>query len=134
MKNKIKIFGIAIVLFVLIFAGSIIQSFSAYIENDAVKVEWVSLEEINLNKYVIERKSEGGNWVDIATIQPRGNNSHYSYIDRTLLKSEDNQTIYYYSLRIVDNNGNFSRTKSIAINAKISGLKRTWGSIKAMFR
>ncbi|HPD66452.1 MAG TPA: hypothetical protein PLI27_00030 [Ignavibacteriales bacterium] len=124
----------AILLFTITYAGSILQSFKAYIENDAVKIEWVAQEETNLYQYVIERKSESGNTVDIAKIQPKGSNSYYSYIDRTLLKNDDNQTIYYYCLRIINNDGSFTRTSSIPVNAKLSGMKRTWGSIKAMFR
>jgi hypothetical protein len=134
MINKIKIFGLILLFSTILLAGSVIISIKATLENEAVKIEWTVGEEVNLNKYVIERKSDSGNWVDIAQITPKGDYSTYSYVDHTLLKNDNSFSTYYYCIRIVENDGKFTRTKIITATPKISGLKRTWGSIKAMFR
>ena len=87
----------------------------------------------NVNHFSIQRKTPQTSYVEIATIQPKGNNSFYSYIDQSIYKTKD--VIFIYQLKIVDNNmqNSYSRCE-VSVSPNISGVKRTWGSIKAMFR
>jgi len=116
----------------LVFAGATLEFFRGKSENDKVFLEWKSREESAVKEYVIERKSLNSDYIPLATIQPKGNNSYYTFIDETAFKSLG--SIYYYRLKIVDYNGSVSYSNEISIFHSVSSVKRTWGSIKAMFR
>jgi hypothetical protein len=117
---------------ILVFAGATLEFFRGRSENDKVILEWKSREEAAVKEYIIERKSLNSDYIPLATVQPKGNNSYYSFIDETAFKSLG--SIYYYRLKIVDYNGSISYSNEISIFHSVSSVKRTWGSIKAMFR
>lgn len=119
-------------LFTLLFAGATLEFFRGRSENDKVILEWKSREEIAVKEYIVERKSVNSEYIPIGTLQPKGNNSYYTFIDETAFKSLG--SIYYYRLKIVDYNGSISFSNEITIFHSVSSVKRTWGSIKAMFR
>jgi hypothetical protein len=113
------------------FGGAYIYDFQARSEGDNVKIEWKTQEEVNLIKFVIERRSQQGPFMEIATIQPKGSNSFYSFVDESAYKPQD--VIFVYRLKIVDVS-EVSYSNEMSIAHSVSGIKRTWGSIKAMFR
>ncbi len=119
-------------LFTLVFAGATLEFFRGRSENDKVILEWKSREEVAVKEYIVERKSINSDYIPIGTLQPKGNNSYYTFIDETAFKSLG--SIYYYRLKIVDYNGSISFSNEITIFHSVSSVKRTWGSIKAMFR
>ncbi|MGB9665126.1 MAG: hypothetical protein ACPL25_09465 [Ignavibacteria bacterium] len=116
----------------LTFAGATLEFFRGKSENDKVILEWKSREESAVKEFIVERKSLNSDYIPLASIQPKGNNSYYSFIDETAFKSLG--SIYYYRLKIVDYNGAVSYSNEISIFHSVSSVKRTWGSIKAMFR
>lgn len=116
----------------LVFAGATLEFFRGKSENDKVILEWKSREESAVKEFIVERKSLNSEYIPLASIQPKGNNSYYSFIDETAFKSLG--SIYYYRLKIVDYNGSVSYSNEISIFHSVSSVKRTWGSIKAMFR
>jgi hypothetical protein len=114
-------------------AGAFIEYFHARSEGENVKLEWKSGNETNLKYYVIERKTQQSSFVDLATITSKGSNSVYTFIDESVYKSND--YVFTYRLRLVDNDQSVSYYDHLAsVSPNISGVKRTWGSIKAMFR
>jgi hypothetical protein len=130
-----KAFKGAILLFLLIvsvYAGAYLKDFRARSEGENVRIEWETGEETNLSHFIIERKNPESSYIEIATIQPKGNNSFYTYLDESVYKSND--LLFIYRLKIVDTNGQLSYSSPISVTPNISGLRRTWGSIKAMFR
>jgi hypothetical protein len=132
---KKKLFQILLVLSIIgtSLAGAFIEYFHATAQGENVKLEWKTGEEINLQNFVIERKTQSSSYVDLATIIPKGSNSFYSYIDESVYKSSD--YVFTYRLRIVDNDQKVSYyDHEASVSPNISGVKRTWGSIKAMFR
>lgn len=116
----------------VIFAGTFLEYFHASSEGDDIRLEWKTKEEINLQHFKIERKTPQSSYVEIATIQPKGSNSNYSYLDQSTYKPAD--MIFIYRLKIVDTNGQASYSNEVTVSHNVSGVKRTWGSIKAMFR
>ncbi len=80
----------------------------------------------------MERKTPQSSFVDITTIQPKGSNSYYTYLDQSAYKIEN--MLFIYRLKIVDTNGQASYSNEVSVSHSVSGVKRTWGSIKAMFR
>jgi hypothetical protein len=128
--------GIKILLILVIstvaFAGAFLDYFQARTDGDNIKLEWKTGDETNVNHYSIERKTPQQTYVEIATIQPKGSNSFYTYIDQSIYKTHD--VLFVYMLKIVDNNQTVSYSNEVSVSPNISGVKRTWGSIKAMFR
>lgn len=114
------------------FAGAFLDFFNVRAENENVVVEWKTSKEENVDKFVVERKSPHGVFIELATVAPKGSNSFYNYTDKGAYKTTD--LLFVYRLKIVDldNTVTYSYQKSISLS--ISGVKRTWGSIKAMFR
>jgi hypothetical protein len=115
-----------------VFAGATLYYFNARSENDNIKLEWKTQDEINLKHFVIERKNPNGPFVELATLQPKGENSYYYYIDESAYKTTD--LVFIYRLKIVENDNKVSLSSEVTVSHSISGVKRTWGSIKAMFR
>jgi hypothetical protein len=66
-------------------------------------------------------------------VQPKGSNSLYTYVDRSAYK--DTESVYVYRLKILEaSSGPSSYSNEITVSHSVSSVKRTWGSIKAMFR
>jgi hypothetical protein len=131
---KKKLFQILLVLSIIgtSLAGAFMEYFHARSEGESVKLEWKTGEESNVKNFVIERKTQQSSYVDISTINSKGSNSFYSYVDESIYKSSS--YIFTYRLRIVDNDQKISYSSEVSVSPSISGVKRTWGSIKAMFR
>jgi hypothetical protein len=119
---------------VSVYGGAIING-GLNVSNDgngSIKIIWTTQQETNVSEFILERSPNQIDWSEIKTFDPKGSNSTYTYIDDPALKSND--FVFYYRLKIVDNDGNISYINSQSVNQRISGVKQTWGSIKAMFR
>lgn len=133
MKTIITTF-FALGLFVTsIFGGAFLDYFHARSEGENVVLEWKTQEEKNLKDFVIERKNPEGTYVEIATVEAKGSNSYYKYTDESAYKAND--LVFIYRLKITDKvTSNKSYSNEVSVSPNISGVRRTWGSIKAMFR
>jgi hypothetical protein len=132
MKFRHSLPIIILVAVITIYAGAFLEYFHGRSEGDDVRLEWKTGEEVNLENFKIERKTPQSSFVEISTIEPKGSNSYYTYIDQSAYKSND--MIFVYRLKIVDSNGQSSYSNEVTVSHSVSGVKRTWGSIKAMFR
>lgn len=132
MKSYTKAIFLIFLFISTVFAGAVIQFFNAHSEGDSVRLEWQTGKEVNLQKFVIERKTPQSSYIEINSLQPKGDNSYYTYLDESVYKS--NSTVYIYRLKILDNDNQITYTNEVSVSPNISGIKRTWGSIKAMFR
>jgi hypothetical protein len=135
MKKPLKITSIACVLLIagILFAATELQYFTGKNETDSILLEWKTDAEDNLNRFEIERSaSEPNNFVNVGNVTAIGNNSYYYFRDYT---SRSNPApIYYYRLKLVDNNGGHVYSQTITVTHVISSVRDTWGSIKAIFR
>ena len=131
---KIRFYQIFLILLITtaVFAGTFLEYFHARSEGEDIRLEWKTREEVNLQHFKIERKTPQSSFNEIATIQPKGSNSYYTYVDQSVYKPAD--MIFIYRLKIVDTNGQASYSNEVNVSHSVSGVKRTWGSIKAMFR
>lgn len=132
MKNKLLHISILLFASSIIFAGAFIQFFTAKSEGDDIRLEWRTGEETNLKMFVVERKTHNNGFIEIGSVNPKGSNSSYVFIDQNVYKTTD--LIFTYRLKIIDNNNQFSYSSEVSVTHSVSGVKRTWGSIKAMFR
>ncbi len=119
---------------VAVLAAAVIWSFTARSSDEGVVLEWRTGNEASLDHFDLLRDDgASGNFVIInpEPILPKGNNSLYTYIDRSVFKPTDR--FYRYRLLIV-NKGSPPDTMEANVLHSVSSVKRTWGSIKAMFR
>lgn len=129
---------ISTVLTIILSAGVILSSvslqyFQARTTSEGILVEWKTGEEGGTTKFQVERSAATpDNFIFITNVNATGSNSYYSYVD----ESVDYQTtpLYYYRLKIMDANGNYTYSNSISVVHSVSGIRSTWGSIKAIFR
>ena len=136
MKKLRKITVVACLLFLsgLLYAVTELQYFTAKNEPDSILLEWKTGVEDNLNRFELERSaSEPNNFMNIGNVTAIGNNSYYYFRDNVAL-SNPVVPIYYYRLKLVDNNGGHVYSQTIAVTHVISSVRDTWGSIKAIFR
>ncbi len=81
-------------------------SFRANIENDDVKISWITANEINNDHFLVQHSIDGTNYVDLDKIQGAGNSvvlNSYSYIHDTPENGNN-----YYRLKQIDFDGSFS--------------------------
>lgn len=132
MKFRYYLYIIIFLAIATVYAGTFLEYFHGRSEGDDVRLEWKTREEVNLQHFRIERKTPQNSFVEISTVQPKGNNSYYTYLDQSAYKTTD--MIFIYRLKIIDTNGQTSYSNEVTVSHNVSGVKRTWGSIKAMFR
>ena len=108
-------------------------SFQAYSDGINVTLHWVTEDESNVVRLEVERSSgNDGNFVMIGTLEPKGA-SLYEYIDNSAFRRV--ATLYQYRIKVVFSNGsNPFFTTPLTVSHTVSGVRRTWGSIKSMFR
>ena len=128
--------AIAVVLFISVlcacaYAGGIKEgSLSANSNGSSITVRWVSDDEQGVIEFRIERRAGGnGSFVELTEIPVRGSGSNYEYVDNFVFRASDS----YYQYRVTAIGSNAEPWYVTAIH-NTSGVKRTWGSIKAMFR
>lgn len=113
--------------------GAIFSFFNARSEGQNVILEWKTQEEVDILKYAIERTIATSNsFTVIHYIEPKGDNSYYTYTDENIYKTSDN--LYKYRIAIINEDGSTNHSHEAKVSVSLSSVKRTWGSIKAMFR
>ncbi len=133
MKNRYLIKILLILGFIATaFAGANIQTFQAIASGDNVNLEWQVSDETNVQYYVIQRQTPQTNFIDVARI-PANGSSVYKYTDQSIYKTNDVMLTYQIGV-IYFGDPNIYYLKQTRISLSISGIRRTWGSIKAMFR
>ena len=119
-----------------LFAGAVVNDFRAETGLNQVEVKWTVTAESNLKGYRILRSTDDVDFKKIAFVEAEGVQSGertYKYVDRSVFKSSDR--VYYYKIQFVNLDEtvtNYSQT--VKVSPQISSSRRTWGSIKAMFR
>jgi hypothetical protein len=131
---KIRVSWILTILLIAtaVLAGTYLEYFQGRSEGEDIRLEWKTREEVNLQHFKVERKTPQSSFVEITTIEPEGNNSYYTYLDQSAYKTDN--MLFIYRLKIIDTNGQASYSNEVSVSHSVSGVKRTWGSIKAMFR
>lgn len=132
MKKVISI-SFFLVLASAIVGGTFIQNFVAESDGENVILSWQSTTEENVKEYEILRGPDKDRLSTINKISAKGSFSSYQYIDETAYKTND--SFYAYALIIVDFDGKKSQPMHTFVSHNgVSSVKRTWGSIKALFR
>lgn len=115
--------------------AEVIKSGSFQANSDGVNVtlHWISDDEANVAQYEIERRSgTDGAFVTLGSVDVKGS-SLYEFVDNTAFKKT--ATLYQYRIKIVYSNGTPpTYSNNLTVSHTVSGVRRTWGSIKSMFR
>ena len=107
----------------LVFNGTLpvtLVNFSGYEQNEQNVISWKSTNEINLKEYQLEYSNNALDFASIKTIAANlssNSDNNYSTIHNPLLKG-----ISYYRLKIIDNDGRFSYSNILKLNAQKSSI------------
>jgi hypothetical protein len=126
-----------IVLTTITLAGVIRDgSMQARSDGSNVTIQWGTTDESNIKEFeVVRRDGNVGEFISIAIISKKGSNSLYEYIDKSAFKTTG--TIYQYQIKVIYQNSDieyFPKDGPLTVSHNVSSVKRTWGSLKAMFR
>jgi len=120
----------------ILLASVTLQYFTATTNSDGILLEWKTIEEGGTVKFEVQRSAvTPDNFMFIKSINATGNNSYYSYQDNSVGDRDgSSSSIYYYRLKCIQPNESYTYTHSISVIHAVSGIRSTWGSIKAIFR
>lgn len=134
MKKVPGFIGLVVSISLVVFAGQVIlEGPTARTSGDYIVVQWKSGDESGVKEYQIWRSGgQGAMFAQVSTVYPKGNNSNYEFVDRSVFKSE--ASVYYYKIVVVFTDNSQSHSSICTVSYLSSTARRTWGSIKAMFR
>ena len=114
-------------------AGVVFSRFDARTEGNDIIVSWEASVETDVREYVLERRTIfDTQFLEMARLRARGPNTLYVYRDRRVFKVQAEQVSY--RLRMIDDQGSLvAVTDPITVDYTPTAVRRTWGSIKAMF-
>jgi len=132
-RHSLLLVALALV-FVTAYAVVIKDKPVAYSNGSDIVVRWTTMDETGVQRFdILRRAGTTGDFTNIASIdQLKGNNSTYEYVDKSVFK--ENSGIYQYVVRIINGQNPAPETDPVTVSHVSSAAKRTWGSIKAMFR
>jgi hypothetical protein len=81
------------------------------------QLKWITTNEINTSKFIVERSDDGVNFDPIAEVKANNTSGTHQYIssDQNPLKG-----ISYYRLKQMDNDGKYTYSKIVAIDLKLN--------------
>ncbi len=94
-----------------------IVSFSAYINNSNVELQWEAEKETRIEQYIIESSTDGKNFSETGKVKPAGNKT-YRFTDPIVISG-----VKYYRLKIAELNGSFIYSKVLKVVNSSSILK-----------
>jgi len=109
-------------------------SLSAESDGTTIIISWMSADETNVTSFEVERKAGiSGQFFLLGAVSPRGNNTTYEYVDDTAFRIGA-ESVYEYRVKVLFRDGSSVYSEEITVIHAVSSVRRTWGSIKAMFR
>jgi hypothetical protein len=112
--------------------GRILRDFTAAATGQQALLEWNTNPGATPVLFRVQRSLDGHRFYFLATVAVKAGVTHYSYLDTDFFKGEWHT--YYYRLEVVLPNGSTEMSEVAEVTLSFSGIQRTWGSIKAMFR
>lgn len=115
----------------LLIADAEILEFRAEPFPDRITLTWKTGQENDIKVFHVERSVNNENFEKVGEVEPKGDDSSYEFVDDTISRIK---SIYYYRLKVMNDDGTFQYSESLPVIPNVSSIKRTWGSIKALFR
>jgi hypothetical protein len=107
-------------------------SLTATSNNSAIQVRWSSDDDTGVSGYEIARRAGYDGAFIVLAIAPVSADRSYLFIDETAFRVTD--SYYQYRITPVYADGRVSEPYFVTVTHSVSSVRRTWGSIKAMFR
>ena len=125
-----------------LFAAEIsLDYLTAKSDGKTITIEWKSTTERGITRYEVERASADQQYRFVATVDATGGSSLYHYTDEDAFMKQTGEnpsisqlTKYTYRLKYIGNDNSTSYSNSVSVAHNVSGVRRTWGMIKEMFR
>lgn len=131
--RKLMTTSLLLTLLTIAFASFVFQEYSATPSTDKVIIQWKTKAETGVAQFIILRSPDDETYSQITEVNVAGTGFDYEYIDENVF-FKGSET-FFYKIRAVRNDGStVEETQSLIVNPNISGIFRTWGAIKAMFR
>lgn len=89
-------------------------SFSATATNNQVSLKWSVADELNVSKYAIEKSIDGKKFISIINVAALNHPTANYYFNDML----DNGSLSYYRLKMLDKDGSYAYSKTIAVTTK----------------
>ena len=139
MKIKTAILLLCLATASLIADDNILEYIKASSDGTNINIEWRSTDESSVNRYEIERSGSGGSFVYITSLDTKGNYYTYKFEDKDAFAKDGNtgtqsKSIFTYRIKILKKDNSYSYSGNATVTHKVSGIRRTWGMIKEMFR
>jgi len=118
-----------------LFAGRVrVSTFSIQEEGRDFVISWQSDLEEDVRQYEIMRKTPYSNdqFVKVHEAVAHGVNKAYNFRDSQVFKAGSDKVDY--QLEVVYSNGVREIVKTQSMNYTTTAVRRTWGSLKAMFQ
>jgi hypothetical protein len=96
-------------------------AFTGQLKNSNVAFAWKTTNEVNVTHFNLQQSTNGNSFNTIAKINTQGNGSYAYTVDVSAL----NASIVYYRLQMVDQDGNYVYTKTIAVLLKTRNAQLT---------
>ena len=115
--------------------GAVIKGVSGYSNGTNITVRWQSEDESGVIGYEVARKSGTVSTFIVLSpsLQTKGSGASYEFVDETAFRVTD--SFYQYRITAIYSDGHRSPDPSyVTVTHSVSSVRRTWGSIKAMFR
>uniref|UniRef100_A0A7V2B2E8 Fibronectin type III domain-containing protein n=2 Tax=Rhodothermus TaxID=29548 RepID=A0A7V2B2E8_RHOMR len=117
------------------FPGAVeLSYFKVAAEGNDLVISWEASREESVQRYELRRRTpfSKGQYVLVAQLQAQGAGRTYRYVDRQVYKQTADEVAY--QLWVVYGDGTAQQLAEQAINYTPTAVRRTWGSIKAMFQ
>lgn len=103
-------------------------------------MQWLTSAEDGVKSFMVEKASQlDNNFYPIGSLNASGAGSSYQYVDNGIYKTTSSE-LFKYQVAAIGNDGSTIASSNVALvtfdlQSSFTGVaKRTWGSIKAMFR
>jgi PKD repeat protein len=95
----------------------LLTNFDGYYNNGKNELNWTTETEVETDHFIVERSIDGNTYVEVGNMPARGLTNtltnYYQFTDASLNAQTVNR--FYYRLKMVDKNGAFTYSKSVAI-------------------
>jgi hypothetical protein len=93
-------------------------SFSGNKQNSDAQLQWITDNEVGINKFELERSFDAFSYAAIKTTLASNNvnRNQYNYLDVDVTSNLNFKDVVYYRLKIIDNNNKVSYSNTVKIN------------------
>lgn len=140
MRKVFYIFFVIAATVILLAQDGLLSSFTAKSDGSNVTLEWATTTESAISHFEIERAPINTPFKYLSTEKAHGFPSSYSFRDDNVFSKEDgvgstqSNNNFMYRIKIVKKDNKYEYSNNVNVVHNISGIQKTWGMIKEMFR